>query len=386
MANVVQGTSNGEYDLARSLRLYDTGGDLPERARELWQLDFRRRQGNGARILAPLRQIARSSATSSTHRKIDQLADTHRALHHRQVRAGSIIREWTQQAQRHVDKALGAGLTLSTLLVGINAETEAAYAAIRRQVCERRQTGSALPAPCPKSRRSRSTASSITRITITRKESEQAQSRQAGSFNSRVMGVVQDCTRESDELRTQAVQTSTRGPRDAGQDQRSCGGGRAVGGGDARGGADRGGPHSRHRGCPDRSRGCRRRCDQGRRPGRQGGRGQPCPVEPCRGDRIDPRPHPRHRRTDQPAGPERDHRGRPRRRCRPRLRGRRPGSEEPRRPDRPGDRRHHQQDHRHPAGDQADGRGQWLDQRHGRRGPDLRRPHPRRRWSSRPRR
>ncbi len=38
------------------------------------------------------------------------------------------------------------------------------------------------------------------------------------------------------------------------------------------------------------------------------------------------------------------------------------------------------------AGDQADGRGQWLDQRHGRGGPDLGRPDPRRRWSFRPRR
>ena len=36
MASVVQGTSNGEYDLVRGLRLYDTSGDLPSRARELW--------------------------------------------------------------------------------------------------------------------------------------------------------------------------------------------------------------------------------------------------------------------------------------------------------------------------------------------------------------
>ena len=35
MASVVQGTSNGEYDLNRGLRLYDTSGDLPARAREL---------------------------------------------------------------------------------------------------------------------------------------------------------------------------------------------------------------------------------------------------------------------------------------------------------------------------------------------------------------
>ena len=45
-------------------------------------------------------------------------------------------------------------------------------------------------------------------ITITRRESEQVQQRQAGTFNSRVMGVVNDCTRESEELRGQAVQTS----------------------------------------------------------------------------------------------------------------------------------------------------------------------------------
>jgi len=38
MANVVQGNSSGEYDLARSLHLYDTSGDLPSRSRELWQL------------------------------------------------------------------------------------------------------------------------------------------------------------------------------------------------------------------------------------------------------------------------------------------------------------------------------------------------------------
>ena len=36
MANVVRETSNGDYDLKRGLGLYDTSGDLPIRARELW--------------------------------------------------------------------------------------------------------------------------------------------------------------------------------------------------------------------------------------------------------------------------------------------------------------------------------------------------------------
>ena len=58
--------------------------------------------------------------------------------------------------------------------------------------------------------------------------------------------------------------------------------------------------------------------------------GQPGAFRPCRGDRIDPRPDPRHRRADQFARAQRDHRGGARGRRRPRLRGRRAGGEEPR--------------------------------------------------------
>jgi len=71
-----------------------------------------------------------------------------------------------------------------------------------------------------------------------------------------------------------------------------------------------------------------------------------------------------------------DHRGSARRRCRPRLRGGCAGSEEPRIADGARDRRHHQQDHRDPAGDEADRRGQWLDPGHGRGSAKLGRPHP----------
>ena len=121
----------------------------------------------------------------------------------------------------------------------------------------------------------------------------------------------------------------------------------------------------------------RRRRDPRRRPGEPGREGQPGAVGPRRSDRIDPQPDPRHRRPDQSPRAQRHHRSGARRRCRPRLRGRRPGSEEPRLADRAGDRRHHRQDHRHPAGDPPDGRRQWLDPGHGRGSADLRRPHPR---------
>ena len=50
-----------------------------------------------------------------------------------------------------------------------------------------------------------------------------------------------------------------------------------------------------------------------------------------------------HRRADQPAGAQRDHRGRPRRRGGPRLRGRRPGGQDAGHADRQGDAGHHGQ-------------------------------------------
>src|SRR4029453_13161792 len=115
----------------RSLRLYDTSGDLPDRARELWKV-----------ISADAKEMAReywrryAKSPEVNNRfddtKIDELAD--KIVPFITAKFEHIDRrEWTDQAQDYVARALGAGLTLSTLLVGINAETEAAYAALRRQ-------------------------------------------------------------------------------------------------------------------------------------------------------------------------------------------------------------------------------------------------------------
>jgi len=205
MANVVQGTSNGEYDLARSLRLYDTSGDLPERARELWKVI----SGDAKEMAREYwRRYAKSPEVNDRfdESKIEQLAD--KIVPFINAKFEHIERrEWTDQAQDYVARALGAGLTLSTLLVGINAETEAAYAALRRHVTDE--------ADQVRFARALSEIQAIEidafihhAIVITRKESEQVQSRHAGAFNNRVMSVVQDCTRESEDLRAQAVQTS----------------------------------------------------------------------------------------------------------------------------------------------------------------------------------
>ena len=205
MASVVQGTSSGEYDLARSLRLYDTSGDLPRRAQELWGV-----------ISADAKEMAReywrryARSPEVTDRfdesKIEKLADKivpfiHSKFEHIEQA------HWTIQAQEYVARALAAGLTLSTLLVGINAETEAGYVALRNRVTDEQDL--------VRFARTLSEIQAIEidcfihhAITITKRESEQVQQRQAGTFNGRVMGVVNDCTRESEDLRSQAGQTS----------------------------------------------------------------------------------------------------------------------------------------------------------------------------------
>jgi len=206
MANVVQGTSNGDYDLARSLHLYDINGDLPGRARELWQLI----SDDGKELAREFwRRYAISPEVNDKfdEQRLDQLAE--KILPFIQAKFDKLDHpQWTHESQSYVARALGAGLSLSTLLAGINAETEAAYAAMRRRVAD--EESQILFA------RTLSEVQAIEidcfihhGITITRRESEQAQSHQAGTFNSKVMGVVQDCTRESDELRAQAGLTSS---------------------------------------------------------------------------------------------------------------------------------------------------------------------------------
>ena len=75
MASVVQGT-NGNYDLPRGLRLYDSNGDLPERARALWAIveddalemarEFWRRYARSPEVTQPIDAA-----------KIDELAGRH---------------------------------------------------------------------------------------------------------------------------------------------------------------------------------------------------------------------------------------------------------------------------------------------------------------------
>jgi methyl-accepting chemotaxis protein len=205
MANVVQGRSNGDYDLTRSLRLYDTSGDLPQRSRELWNLI-----GDDAAKLARefWRRYARSPEVTERidDAKIEQLSE--RIVPFIAKKFAKLDNpEWAQESHGFVAKALNAGLSLSTMLAGLNAETEAAYGILRTKVSEE--------ADLVRFARVLSEVQAIEidcfihhGITITKGESEQIQKRQADTFNSKVMGVVQDCSTESEQLRGQAGQTS----------------------------------------------------------------------------------------------------------------------------------------------------------------------------------
>jgi methyl-accepting chemotaxis protein len=192
MASVVQGTSSGDYDLTRGLRLYDTSGDLPARARELWA----QVGSDGIEMAREFwRRYARSPEVQEQFddAKIERLAE--KILPYVASKFEQVDQvEWTNHARAYVEKALGSGLTLSTLLAGVNAETEAAFVAIRRKV--RSDEEQLMLA------RTLSEIQAIEidcfihhAITMTRREASQVQSRQATEFNTKVLNVVQSCTR-----------------------------------------------------------------------------------------------------------------------------------------------------------------------------------------------
>ncbi len=205
MASVVQDT-NGNYDLARGLRLYDVSGDLPERCRALWDIirddgpemarEFWRRYAQSPEVDVP---IDPAKIETLSIRILPYFANKFERLDQPQ---------WTMQAREYVERALRHGLTLSTLLAGMSAETEAALVAVRHRVHDEAdqvrfaKTLSALQSI-------EADAFIHHAISITRAESEQTQGRQAADFNQKVLGVVLNCTRESEQLRAQASATSS---------------------------------------------------------------------------------------------------------------------------------------------------------------------------------
>jgi methyl-accepting chemotaxis protein len=205
MTSVVQSTS-GNYDLARGLRLYDVSGDLPERSRKLWAII---KTGQMEVALAFWRRYSQSPEVKEklSEAKIEALAN--RLTPYFSDKFERIDNpEWTFQARAFVESALNGGLTLSTLIAGITAATQASADIIRREIKDEAEQIAFS--------RVQGDLESLEidvfihhAITITRREGEINHSRQAKEFNQKVLGVVQNCTRESDQLRVQASATST---------------------------------------------------------------------------------------------------------------------------------------------------------------------------------
>ncbi len=194
------------YDLARGLRMFAPSDDLPERAAEMW-------------LVIDSGAIAIARGFWQRYRKSDEVQEP---IDDAQVetlaqRITPYIREkyarmahgaWIEQAKDYVDRGVTAGVSLSTLMMGIDGETDAAHLVMHAAVHE------------PEERiRYSEIINAVHMLEIdvfihhclARMNSDhvELQSRQASEFNQKVLGVVQRCTTESDQLRNQASQTSS---------------------------------------------------------------------------------------------------------------------------------------------------------------------------------
>ncbi len=201
----VRGNSGDTYDLARGLRLYEADGPLAERAAALWrhlapaELDL-------AREFWRRYRQSEEVTDAISDEKIEELAT--RILPYLRDKFERIASpQWVATARSYVEKSLAAHVSLSTLLAGIAAETETAFAALRASV-----DGEDLIGFCR-------TLSDVEMMEIdvfvhhameiTRAEVDAHQAQQATNFNQKVLGVVQRCTAESEQLRAQATTTSS---------------------------------------------------------------------------------------------------------------------------------------------------------------------------------
>jgi methyl-accepting chemotaxis protein len=199
------GRQSLRFDLQRAIRLIDDGGDLPARAMALWRVikghereiahAFWLRYRRSEELTQP---IDDSQLQELASRILPYLNDKFLRIDHS---------EWVLTARRYVERALSSNVSLSTLLAGLHAETEAGYAAIRSCLTDETQ----IVAAC----RTLSEIEALEidvfvhhAIQITRSEVDTRQAEQAGEFNRKVMGVVTRCTGESDQLRIQSAATS----------------------------------------------------------------------------------------------------------------------------------------------------------------------------------
>ena len=202
----VRGNSGTTYDLARGLRLYEGEAPLADRAAELWRY-LAPADMDLARAFWRRYRHSEEVKDSISDAKIEELAG--RILPYLREKFAAIASpQWVATARTYVEKALAANVSLSTMLAGVAAETEAAFVALRASGTE----GEDLLRLCR-------TLSDVEMMEvdvfvhhameITRAEVDMRQASHADNFNQKVLGVVQRCTAESEQLRAQASTTSS---------------------------------------------------------------------------------------------------------------------------------------------------------------------------------
>ena len=124
-----RGNSESTYDLARGLRLYEGEVPLADRSADLW------------RHLAPA-ELDLARAFWNRYRRSDEVKDpisdekieelSGRILPYLRDKFERIASpQWVGTARTYVEKAIAANVSLSTMLAGVAAETEAGFAALR---------------------------------------------------------------------------------------------------------------------------------------------------------------------------------------------------------------------------------------------------------------
>src|SRR5574338_1454410 len=125
----VRGNSRSTYDLARGLRLYDGDGPLAGRAAELWRYIAPAEMDLAREFWRRYRQSEEVNEDISDD-KVEELAA--RIVPYLRDKFERIASpQWVETARSYVERALAGHVSLSTLLAGVAAETEAAFAALR---------------------------------------------------------------------------------------------------------------------------------------------------------------------------------------------------------------------------------------------------------------
>ena len=204
MATVIQ-PNNGSYDVARAIGMYSDSHDFPGQVRRLWDL-IGESGGDMARAYwqryAASPDIGRPLSEANIERKCQEALP---------YIAKKFMRfedqNWSDLLRHAVGETLSAGISLSTSLAAIEAAFLAGCDLIRRH-CPDSPDQPALMKIMSETAAIEVDCCVHHAINFTRNQSGESQARQTREFNGQVMSVVDQCSRDSDQLRLQASDTA----------------------------------------------------------------------------------------------------------------------------------------------------------------------------------